>query len=126
MRVFKVRSFHRFAKSHGLQDARLIDAVREIGHGRIDADLGGGIYKQRVARPGAGRSGGFRVVIAHRLGAHWFFVFGFEKSKLDNVNRSDLQVLRQHGLLLSGYSSDELAWAIEKGELVEVRCGEED
>ena len=64
MRVFKTRAFARYARREQIDDAALVGAVRRAERGQIDADLGGGVIKQRVARPGAGRSGGFRTVIA--------------------------------------------------------------
>jgi len=39
-------------------DDRLCEAVERAESGLIDANLGGGLIKQRVARLGQGRSGG--------------------------------------------------------------------
>ncbi|RAR56731.1 RelE toxin of RelEB toxin-antitoxin system [Onishia taeanensis] len=58
MRIFKNAWFERFAKKQKLEDAALRDAIRRADQGLIDADLGGGVIKQRVARPGQGKSGG--------------------------------------------------------------------
>jgi hypothetical protein len=46
----------------------------------LDADLGGGVIKQRIARKGGGKSGGFRALILLRAGERAFFVHGFAKS----------------------------------------------
>ena len=43
-----------------------VAAIETAGRGLIDADLGGGLIKQRVARPGQGKRGGFRMMIAFR------------------------------------------------------------
>ena len=61
MKVFKTKSFGRFARKKGLEDALLLKAAADAAAGRIDADLGGGVIKQRVARKGGGKSGGFRT-----------------------------------------------------------------
>jgi hypothetical protein len=66
MRVFKTRWFARFAKREDISDDRLADAIARTERGLIDADLGGGLIKQRVARPGKGKSGGYRTLIAYR------------------------------------------------------------
>ncbi|WP_238534258.1 type II toxin-antitoxin system RelE/ParE family toxin [Advenella kashmirensis] len=64
MRVFKNAWFDRFARKHGITDEALLDAIARVKRGLIDADLGAGVLKQRVARPGQGRSSGFRTIIA--------------------------------------------------------------
>lgn len=63
MRVFKNAWFERFARKQGISDAVLLEAVERAERGLIDADLGGCVIKQRVARPGQGRSGGWRTVL---------------------------------------------------------------
>lgn len=77
MRIFKTKAFARFARKEGLDDARLRDAVARAERGLVDADLGGGVIKQRLARPGQGKSGGFRVMILYRRAARAIFVYGF-------------------------------------------------
>jgi hypothetical protein len=59
----------RFAKQSGIGDAVLCEAIRDAERGLIAADLGGGVIKQRIARPGQGKSGGFRTLIVFRAGA---------------------------------------------------------
>lgn len=61
LRVFKTRVFIREAKRLGVGNSTLLSAIHEIEHGRVDAKLGAGVFKQRVARPGKGKSGGFRI-----------------------------------------------------------------
>ena len=76
MRTFKTKVFARFADREGMDDAALRDAVRRAGQGLIDADLGGGVIKQRIARKSQGRSGGFRSIVLFRKGQLAFFVKG--------------------------------------------------
>ena len=75
--AFKVKSFDRFAQTHGISDVDLLKAAESVIAGNFDADLGGGVYEQRVARVGQGKSSGFRSLLAHRTSEHVFFVFGF-------------------------------------------------
>lgn len=79
MRVFKNAWFERFARKQKIADLALFDAVRRAENGQIDADLGGGVIKQRVSRPGQGKSGGYRTTILYRQKQRAFFVFGFAK-----------------------------------------------
>jgi hypothetical protein len=74
--AFKVKSFERFAQRHGISNADLLKAAENVVACNADADLGGGVYKQRVARVGQGKSSGFRTLLTHRTSEHVFFVFG--------------------------------------------------
>lgn len=80
MRIFKNRWFEKFARKQDIGDDLLREAVERAERGLIDADLGGGIIKQRVARKGEGKSGGYRTVVAFRSGYRAMFLFGFAKS----------------------------------------------
>ena len=86
MRIFKNAWFERFARKQEIQDAALREAVRRAERGLVDADLGGGVIKQRVARPGQGRSGGYRTLILYRQAHRAFFVYGIAKSHQANIS----------------------------------------
>ena len=73
MRVFKTKWLARYARRERVADRSLGEAIERAGRGLIDADLGGGIIKQRVARSGQGRSGGYRMLVAYRQGARAVF-----------------------------------------------------
>ena len=85
MRVFKTRWFARFARRERISDPNLCEAVWRAEGGLVDADLGGGVIKQRVARTGQGRSGAYRVLLAYRANARSVFLYGFAKSQRENV-----------------------------------------
>ena len=74
MRIFKNAWFERFARKQNISDKAMAQAIERAEQGLIDADLGGGVIKQRVARPGQGKSGGFRTVILYRTTERAFFV----------------------------------------------------
>jgi len=95
MRIFKIKSFTRFARRQKISNAALAEAVDRAGKGLVDADLGGGLIKQRIARPGPGRSGGFRAVIAYRAGKLAVFLYGFAKNELDNIQDDELEALQE-------------------------------
>jgi hypothetical protein len=127
VRVFKTRVFARFARKERLTDECLCEAVERANRGLIDADLGGALIKQRVARPGQGRSGGFRVIIVWRRRDRAVFLHGFAKSERANISARDLADLKDLATMLLGYSDQQIGTASIKGELTEVNCsGEED
>jgi hypothetical protein len=86
VRRFKSKSFSRWARRENIADPSLADALERIEKGLADADIGSGVFKQRVSRPGEGRSGGYRTIILLRLGHRAFFVHGFDKSSTTNID----------------------------------------
>lgn len=123
MGAFKVKSFERFAQKHGISDANLLKAAEDVTTGNFDADLGGGVYKQRVARTGQGKSSGFRTLLAHRTSGHVFFVFGFTKNEKDNITQKELKALKAQARTLGELSTDQIVSASQCGALIEVEHG---
>ncbi len=120
MRIFKNKPFSRFARKEGVTDRQLRAAIADAERGLVDADLGGGVIKQRVARPGEGKSGGFRTIILLRAGERAFFVHGFAKSDQSNIRDDELAAFRMLAAQLLTYSDAKIAAALEAGALKEV------
>jgi len=95
MCVFKYKPFARFARKTEIDDEGLCKAVDDADRGLIDADLGGGVIKQRIARRGGGKSGGFRTMIGFRIGVLAIFVHGFAKSEAENIRPDELSALKK-------------------------------
>jgi hypothetical protein len=126
VRVFKTKGFARFARGERISDAYLCEAVRRAEHGLLDADLGGGVIKQRVARPGQGRSGGYRVLIAYRPKARSVFLFGFAKSARGNVDEDELATAQDIAKGWLGADERALALAVAEGLIQEMAYGEKE
>lgn len=94
MRIFKTKWFARYARRERIGDDSLREAIDRAEHGLVDGDLGGDVIKQRVARKGQGRSGGYRVLIAYRRGNRAVFLYGFAKSERENIDDDELATLR--------------------------------
>lgn len=91
--------------------------------GLVDADLGGGVIKQRVARSGQGKSGGYRTLILFRQGDRAIFAFGFAKSAQVNISKADLALLRVAATEALEWSGEELDRLVGSGTLVEIEDG---
>ena len=124
MQAFK-KAFTRFVAKAGISDVALCQAVRDADRGLISADLGGGVIKQRIARPGQGKSGGFRTLIVFRAGTRAIFVHGFAKNEKDNIEEDELVALKKLAAELLAYDDKTLARAVMSGVLLEVKCDEE-
>ena len=90
--------------------------------GPIDADLGGFLYKKRVARPGGGKSGGYRTVLSARIGDRYVFLHGFAKNDKASITQNEKKALQFAGKVFLALSLGDLAKALQAGVLVEVHC----
>ena len=120
MRIFANRWFACFADKQNIGDDDLREAVSHAERGLIDADLGGGVIKQRIARKGQGKSGGFRSVVLFRQGERAFFVYAFAKSDRDNIDQSELSTYKNAAAVYLNYTDDELALFLKQGTLMEI------
>lgn len=120
MRVFKTKWTARFVRRERITDASLHEAVDRAERGLIDADLGSGLIKQRVARPGEGRSGGFRMIVVYRTQDRAFFVYGFAKNERDNIDSEELEDLKAIAADLLAANDAGLARMLDENELQEI------
>jgi hypothetical protein len=119
--VYKSKAFARFAKKARITDSDLCKAAQLADEGMIDADLGGGVIKQRIARAGAGKSGSSRSIILFRKGNRAVYVYGFEKKDLANIKPDELEAFRELAKVILGYSKVEIENMVKLGALFKVQ-----
>ncbi len=124
-RVFKTRDFARWMRKTELTDRALCAAIIEMEQGLIDADIGGGVVKKRVALPGRGKSGGARTLVATNKGSRWFFLFGFEKNERANITNKELRALQAIADDLLALASKDLDALAACNELEEICHGDQ-
>lgn len=122
MNVYKTRWFDRWAHKEGLAASSLCAAVHEMSLGLVDADLGGGLVKKRIGRPGQGKSGGYRTLIATNRDDRWMFVFGFPKNERSNIDKDETEALKKLATHLLSLTAQALDTAQRAGELIKVDC----
>ncbi len=111
----------RWMRKTDLTDAALEQAIAEMQQGLVDADLGGNLFKKRVALPHRGKSGSTRTIIATNVRTRWIFVFGFEKNERDNINRRELEFLQEYAEVLLAYDDAAIDELIKRSDLGEIR-----
>jgi hypothetical protein len=126
VRVFKNGWFQKFARKEKISDAMLCEAVARAERGQIDADLGAGLIKQRVARPGAGKSGGFRTLVFFRAQTRAVFAFGFAKSDMANLDAGDEAYMKKAAKLVLGFADAQMKAEVDAGRMLEVKCDDKD
>ena len=117
MRIFKNKWF---AGKEGIADGELKEAVNQLEAGLADADLGGGVYKVRIARPGEGKSGGYRVIVFFKSGKRTFFVYGFAKSAMGNIGQGDLRIFKERSKDALSMTEAQINDRLRNGTLIEV------
>ncbi|HEY8063551.1 MAG TPA: type II toxin-antitoxin system RelE/ParE family toxin [Methylosinus sp.] len=120
MRIFKTRWFARFARKEKITDSRLAEAIVRAEKGGVDATLGASLIKQRVARDGGGKSGGFRTIVAFRASTRSVFLYGFAKNVRENVEPAELEMLKKLAQRFLAMTDAELDLARAEGEVIEV------
>ena len=108
-------------KRNRITDADLLKALKQVEDGLIDANLGGGLIKQRIARPNQGKSGGFRSILIFRAADRTIFVYGFAKNSQGNIHSDELKTLKDLAAKLLAYNEKPLRQAIKQGALIEVQ-----
>lgn len=121
IRIYANRWFAKFAAKERISDATLADAVHRAESGLIDADLGSGLLKQRIARQGGGKSGGYRSILIFRSGERAIFVFAFAKSNKANLSAAELKVYRRAAGIMLELDEGQIETEVEAGRLVEVK-----
>jgi hypothetical protein len=123
VRIFKTKALARFTKRERISDASLTEAIENAERGLVDADLGGGVIKQRVARLGQGKSGGYRMLIGFRSKRLAVFMFGFAKSERDNIDDDQLATLQEITAAWLAADDKKISEAIKDRLLIEVQHG---
>lgn len=119
-RKFKRKGFTRFQRKERISDASLRKAIGSVEAGLVDADLGGGLVKQRLVRAGEGKSGGCRTVIAVWRGDRAVFLYGFAKNERSNIDANELREFRRLARGFLDLTAQQIARLIAERELMEI------
>jgi hypothetical protein len=120
-RIFRTKTFSRWLSKSDLSDADLVQAVAEMDKGLLEGDLGGHVYKKRVAIGNRGKSRGARTIVATKLSDHWFFIFAFAKNERTNISDLELTNFQKIAEVLLNLANDEISKLIQEKTLIEVK-----
>lgn len=120
MRIFKTKTFAKFAKKKQIMDEDLIDAVERANQGLIDASLGGNVIKQRIAKQGQGKSSGYRSLILYRINNNSYFVAAIEKSDRENISEQEENALKLLAKVYETYREEQINALVKQGILIEI------
>ena len=126
MRILKTKYFNSWADDEDLDDESLCDAIKEMNQGLHNGDLGGKIFKKRVARQGQGKSGGYRTIVALQVKERAFFLYGFGKNERANISQKEKKAFKKLAKELLGYTEEALDKAVNNSVFFEVNCNEQE
>jgi hypothetical protein len=95
--------------------------VASLERGEFDSDLGAGVYKKRLARPGGGKSGGYRIIVYFKNRFRTFFVYGFAKSDKANIPSGRLNGFKKLAKKLLAMSNEQLEAVLAAGNYKEIQ-----
>lgn len=126
MRIFTSKQFGHWASSEGISDSNLRISAKEAFAGQVEADLGGYLFKKRIARSGGGKSGGYRTILGFRKSNadRIFFLYGFPKNARANISSKEQEALRTVAGGLVNASDTQVEALKSKGSILELECGE--
>lgn len=124
MQIYKNKAFDRFAKKEAISDDMLCKVVKDAEDGKIDANLGGGVIKQRIARANEGKSGGYRGILLFKKAHRTFFVFGFAKNDADNISKQEETAFKKLATIMLNLPDSEITKQLQAKYLIEVTCHE--
>ncbi len=125
-RIYTNRWFAKFANREGISNATLVAAIDQANRGLTDADLGGGLIKQRVAREGGGKSGGYRTLVFFRREQRAIFAFGFAKSDKADLSAVELRTYKQAAKIVLALTQEQIDREVHEGRMFEVNDDAQD
>jgi len=120
VRIFKNIRFTLFACREDISDSDLKEAVKQLEVKQATVNLGGNVYKVRLARPGEGKSGGYRVIVLFKSAEKTFYVYGFAKSDKTNINEKELKAFKKTAKKYFSMTDEQIKISIENDELIEI------
>jgi len=120
MRIFKYRTFEKWAKKQRMHNDDLKKAITEIENGLVDAELGGLVYKKRIGIHGKGKRSSHRTIILMKIGDKAIFVHGFPKGEKSNITKSELEGFKAMADTILNLNNSQIDALINNNSLIEV------
>jgi len=120
VRVFKYTRFSRFASKEGITDQELLDVVKLLEEDQADANLGGDVFKVRIAREGEGKRGGHRVIVYFRNKFRTFFSYAFSKNDKGNISDKELKAFKKDAKSQFLLTDEQIETRLRDGTFIEI------
>ncbi|MCX5809797.1 MAG: type II toxin-antitoxin system RelE/ParE family toxin [Proteobacteria bacterium] len=121
--MFKNKWFYRWARGGGVSDSVLLAAAAEIAAGKVEANLGGYLFKKRLPRPGSGKSGGYRTIVGYRKpnSERIIFLYAFSKNAKSNISDKEESALSLAAEAFVSATDTQVSKLLAEGSIWEVQ-----
>ena len=124
MKKLKTKWFNKWAKKQKISDAKLLITIVDMQNNLSSVNLGGGLFKVRVASDNSGKSSSYRTIVVYREDDRVVMVYGFMKKERENLSSDELKSFKILSKDILKLNDEALTRAIEKN--VFVKIGEKD
>jgi hypothetical protein len=123
MRIFKNKWVTRWAHKENIPDSILYQAAVEVVAGKVEADLGGYLFKKRVAREGSGKRTGYRILLGYKKPnvERIIFLYAFAKNASPTISDKEKEALRLVAESFISSTNEQVIFLIEKGTITEIK-----
>lgn len=130
VRVFLVPQVAKLMRKERLPETALCGTARDVLAGTLrvgEADLGGGLFKKRVARPGGGKRGGYRVIVAYKppRTERVLFTYAFAKNAASTLTPQGHEALAKVAKAFVGSDDGQVAKLLASQDVIEVVCNDD-
>lgn len=119
-KIYKSKGFNKLTRKEKIDDETIRTAIEEMESGLIDADLGGHVYKKRIARKGQGKSGGYRTIVIFKKGERAFVAYGFPKNERANITEAEKDGFKTLADVLLKLTDKQIQDLVDSGEYFEA------
>ena len=120
MRIFKYKTFEKWAKKQGMSNTDLKKAIAEIEKGLVNANLGGHVYKKRIGLHGKGKRNSHRTIILMKIQDKAIFAHGFAKREKGNISKDDLEGFKIMANAFLNLNDEQINILLDNKNLIEV------
>lgn len=122
MRIFKNKWFERWARKEEISDDVLSNTAAEIADGKVEANLGGCLFKKRLPLKGKGKRGGYRILVGYKKPNEdrIIFLYAFSKNTRSNISAKEKEALSLVAECFVSTTDRELQKLLEHGTIWEV------
>lgn len=120
MKILITRHFGKWAKKQRINFDSLKEAAYEVIEGKTEANLGGELYKKRLAIPGKGKRGAIRTILFFKRDDKLIYIHGFKKNEKSNISPSEHKLFKSLADIFRNTSAKDLTHAIQQGDFEEL------
>ena len=120
MKKLKTKWFSKWARKQKISDIKLLKAIEDMENDLSSVNLGGGLFKVRVASENSGKSSAYRTIVVYRKDDRAVMIYGFMKKEQENLSTDELKSFKTLSKDILRLNDESLTKAIENNVFVKI------